>query len=122
MSYDFGNAVTIFKETVTKQYWDVDGRMSRSDFWHYVSIAFILGFVVGFVAGLIQLPILSTIFSFALLPPGIGVGIRRMHDQGKAWWFFLIPFYNLYLYCMPGDAGPNEYGEDPLGGTSAVFE
>lgn len=121
MSYNFANAVTIFKDTITKQYWDVDGRTSRSDFWHYQSIAILLGFVIGFVAGLIQLPIISTLFSLALLAPGIGLYIRRVHDQGKVWWHGIIPLYNIYLACLPGDKGPNAFGDDPLGNVSDTF-
>lgn len=121
MSYNFANAITIFKDTVTKQYWDVDGRTSRSDFWHYASIALLLGFVVGFAAGLIRLPIIANIFSLALLAPGIGLGIRRVHDQGLVWWHGIIPFYNLYLACLPGDKGSNDFGDDPLGDSAEAF-
>jgi len=122
MSYNFGNAITIFKETITKQYWDVDGRTSRSDFWHFYSINILISVVLGVIAGIVPiLAILSTIFSLALLAPVIGLGIRRVHDQGKVWWHFLIPFYNLYLFCMPGDKGSNEFGEDPLGGAAETF-
>ena len=122
MSYNFGNAITIFKETITKQYWDVDGRTSRSDFWHFYSISFLASLVLSIPGYILPvLGIISTIFSLAILAPTIGIGIRRVHDQGKAWWHFLIPFYNLYLFCMPGDKGSNEFGEDPLGGTAETF-
>lgn len=123
MSYDFNRAIQIFKDAVSNQYWDVDGRTSRSDFWHYASIVFVIWIVISVINAVI--PVIGALLSLAMLaliPPNIGVGIRRMHDQGKAWWFFLIPFYNLYLYCMPGDVGPNQFGEDPLGGSAAVFE
>jgi hypothetical protein len=32
---------------------------------------------------------------------------------GKSGWFLLIPIYNLIVACTKGDAGDNEYGEDP---------
>ena len=48
--------------------------------------------------------------------------IRRWHDLGKSGWFtllLLIPLLNflvmLYLWFVRGTAGPNTYGEDPLG-------
>ena len=48
--------------------------------------------------------------------------IRRWHDLGKSGWFtllLLIPLLNflvmLYLWFVRGTAGPNAYGEDPLG-------
>lgn len=122
MSYNFGNAITIFKNTVTKQYWDVNGRTSRNDFWHYYSISILASLVLSIPGYILPaLVIISTIFSFAVLAPTIGIAIRRVHDQGKAWWFSLIPFYNLYLFCMPGDKGPNEFGEDPLGDVAETF-
>ena len=92
MNYNFANAITITKDTITKQFWDVNGRTSRSDFWHYQSIVFIASFVVGFVGGMVGLPIIGSILGLALLAPNIGIAIRRMHDQDKVWWFMLIPF------------------------------
>ena len=47
------------------------------------------------------------------LLPSIAVGIRRMHDVGKSGWFILIPIYNIILAATEGQAGGNEYGEDP---------
>lgn len=123
MSYDFNKAIDIFKTTVTTQFWDVDGRTSRSDFWHYVSISFLIWVVVEVVG--VAIPILGFLLFLGLLvlvPPGIGLGIRRAHDTGREWWHGIIPFYNIYIACLPGDKGPNEYGEDPLGGSAAAFE
>ena len=123
MSYDFNRAIQIFKDAVTNQYWDVDGRTSRSDFWHYVSISFGISIIMNIIISIVPLlSIVSLIISLALLGPGIGMSVRRMHDIGHAWWFMLIPFYNIYLACQPGDQGANQFGEDPLGGSAAVFE
>ena len=72
-----------------------------------------MGFAIGFVGGLIQMPIIATIYSVAVLIPGIAVAVRRMHDVGKSGWFVLIPIYNIILACTKGDTGDNEYGEDP---------
>jgi len=72
-----------------------------------------LGFAIGFVGGLIQMPIIATIYSVAVLIPGIAVAVRRMHDVGKSGWFVLIPIYNIILACTNGNTGDNEYGEDP---------
>ncbi|MEO9968371.1 MAG: DUF805 domain-containing protein [Hyphomonadaceae bacterium] len=77
--------------------------------------------VIGFVAGLIQLPILANVFSLAVLAPAIGLLIRRVHDTSKPWWHGVIPFYNLYLACLPGDKGTNDFGDDPLGNTADTF-
>jgi len=59
------------------------------------------------------MPIISTIYSLAILIPAIAVGVRRMHDVGKSGWFLLIPIYNLILACTDDVKGDNEYGADP---------
>lgn len=57
--------------------------------------------------------ILSTLYSFVVLIPGLAVAVRRMHDVGKSGWYILIPVYNLILVLTPGNSGLNEYGPDP---------
>jgi len=123
MSYNFSNAITIFKDAVTQQYWDVDGRTSRSDYGHYFSISFLIAIVLNILVSIVPIiSIVSMIVSLALLGPAIGMAIRRVHDQNKAWWFALIPFYNIYLLLfVPGDKGTNEFGDDPLGNAADAF-
>ena len=65
-------------------------------------------------------PVLGVIYSLAVLLPGLGVTIRRLHDTGRAgWWVFIsvIPLIGqiwlLILLCLEGDSGSNQYGEDP---------
>ena len=98
---------------VLQNYAKFTGRARRSEFWYFVLINSILGFFIGFIGGLIQMPIIATIYSVAVLIPSIAVAVRRMHDVGKSGWFLLIPIYNLILACTKGDTGDNEYGEDP---------
>jgi len=52
--------------------------------------------------------------------PSIAVTVRRLHDQGKSGWFYLISlvpyvggFIVLVFMCLEGTPGPNEYGENP---------
>jgi uncharacterized membrane protein YhaH (DUF805 family) len=98
---------------VLQNYAKFTGRARRSEFWYFFLINSILGFAIGFVGGLIQMPIIATIYSVAVLIPGIAVAVRRMHDVGKSGWFVLIPIYNIILACTNGNTGDNEYGEDP---------
>ncbi|MEQ1687443.1 MAG: DUF805 domain-containing protein [Sphingopyxis sp.] len=61
--------------------------------------------------------------------PHIAVAVRRFHDQDKSGWFYLLYFIPyaggiilLVFMCIEGTKGPNQYGEDPKGGSrSDIF-
>jgi uncharacterized membrane protein YhaH (DUF805 family) len=79
--------------------------------------------------------------SLALTWPVIAIYAKRLHDLNlSAWWLLLLPAvtfmagmseltrlhivaYGLLLVLLgfpPGGAGPNRFGEDPRGGSSAM--
>lgn len=123
MDYDFKYATALFQKTLQTQYWDVDGRVNRWDFWHYVSIAFGITLVLSLITNIIPLlGFVAFLVNLALVPPGLGMAIRRMHDVGQPWWAAIIPFYNIYLACQPGESVANAYGTAPApGARSAGF-
>jgi uncharacterized membrane protein YhaH (DUF805 family) len=86
---------------ITKHYFDFQGVASRKEYWMFFLFNVIIAFVIGFVAGLIRIPVISTLYSLAVLLPGIGIAVRRMHDIGKSGWWVLAPFYNIWLLCQP---------------------
>ncbi len=88
------------------------GRAIRSEYWYFVLFNVIFSFVIGLIAGLIKVPIIGTIYSLAVLIPGIAVGVRRMHDVDKSGWYLLIPIYNLVLACTEGTRGENQFGPE----------
>ncbi|WP_300907541.1 DUF805 domain-containing protein [uncultured Desulfovibrio sp.] len=87
---------------------------------------------------------LKFLISLALLLPNLGVTVRRLHDRNLRGWWLLIPIISLLLWLleraapgggtsaassllslsmcicylailsMPGTAGPNRFGPDPL--------
>lgn len=86
---------------------------------------------------------LSLVVSLLLLPANLGVAVRRLHDRNMSGWWLLLPLISLVLgilggntgpgqspviailtfglclvyliiLCMPGTAGPNRFGPDPL--------
>ena len=90
-------------------------------------ISLVLGVIDG-AAGLTDsaggISPLNTLYSLAVLLPGIGVSIRRLHDTGRSGWWILLGFVIcigwivlIIFYATPGDRGTNKYGPDPIGGS-----
>jgi uncharacterized membrane protein YhaH (DUF805 family) len=129
-------------------YADFTGRAPRSQFWWWVLFIWIVSFVLNIIdnglglmvgasttdvmIGDMTVPIvnngagiLSTIFSLAVLIPGLAVAVRRLHDTDRTgWWLlwgFLLTFVCLIgliillvFYIQRGTPGENKYGADPL--------
>ncbi len=118
----FGEAVN---KAVAQNYCNFNGRASRSEYWWYVLFTAILGMVIGFIlaifgAGTSATSAIQGVVSLALLLPGLGLSVRRLHDISKSgWWIFiaLIPLAGAILllvwFCKPSDPGSNEYGPEP---------
>lgn len=102
-----------FLTVVKDHYADFKGRARRREFWMFMLVNSIISFVLGFVGGLIHFTLLGSIYNLLVLIPMIAVGVRRMHDVGKVWWFFLIPLYNLYLCCLDSQPEVNQWGPSP---------
>lgn len=105
------------------------GRSSRKEFWLFLLMLFIGSFAFGFfdaATGTFDptygYGVTSMLFTLAMVIPSISVGVRRLHDTDRSgWWILLsyVPLVNLvYLVfmCLPGSAGENQYGPNPLDG------
>jgi uncharacterized membrane protein YhaH (DUF805 family) len=72
-------------------------------------------------AGIYIFGLLWILWALATLIPTIAVSVRRLHDQDKSGWLYLIsfiPFGSIVLlifYFLDGTRGPNQYGPDPKG-------
>ena len=95
---------TYFLDIVTKHFFDFSGKEGRKVFWLFVLNVIIIGFVLGLISS-----ILSSIFSIAMILPGLGILVRRLHDAGfSGWWalLLLVPVIGLIaviiLACLPG--------------------
>jgi len=99
-----------------KQYADFTGRSRRKEFWMFVlfHLIFLYGtLIIGAVLDVPALLYVAVIYALATLVPYWALAVRRMHDIGKSGWYFLIPYYNIYLCCVNGETGENQYGSDP---------
>lgn len=109
-------------KTCFSKYVDFNGRARRSEYWYFFLFNFIVTTVAGAISNALDVQLISTLVSLALLLPGLGVAIRRLHDIGKKWtWilFALIPIVGQIMliiwYCKDSDPGTNEFGPNPKG-------
>lgn len=104
---------------VLKKYTLFKGRSRRSEYWYYtlmnVIISVLISAIFGLTLSMKTASIIQNIYSIATLVPSLAVGARRMHDVGKSGWYYIIPFYNLYLACQDSQFGENGYGSNPKG-------
>ncbi len=117
---------------VLKNYANFEGRARRKEYWMFtlinviIYIAFmILMSIIGviFELGVTILtlsPVISGLYTLAILVPSLAVSVRRLHDIGKSGWFILISFIPivgtiilLVWACQEGMPEANEYGENP---------
>lgn len=103
-----------------KQYADFNGRARRKEFWMFTlfNMIFMYGLIIvlSVIGAAIDTPgivAVALLYILASLVPTIAVSVRRMHDLGKSGWYSLIPYYNIYLNCLDGEHGENQYGPNP---------
>ena len=92
-------------------YFNFTGRTSRKGYWMAILFNIIVSFVVGFVGGLIGIEWLATVYSYAVMIPGLAICVRRLRDAGKHWaWCFinLVPVVGQVIFiimlCQPSVA------------------
>lgn len=114
---DFMTAV----RTCLNKYFVIEGRAARSEYWWFSLFMLIVYVVAMIIDSVIGFPLFYMIAALGFLAPSICVSIRRMHDKDKSGWWLLIAFvpivgalYLLYLFVLPGTAGDNRFGSDPL--------
>jgi uncharacterized membrane protein YhaH (DUF805 family) len=113
---------------VLKKYCVFSGRASRSEFWFFVLFNVVISLIFNALvfacsdsSGMTMLfTSLSYIYSLAVLLPGIGVSVRRLHDIGKGGGWFCISFipiigwiWAIVLYATPTEPGENRFGANP---------
>jgi uncharacterized membrane protein YhaH (DUF805 family) len=106
---------------VLKNYAVFTGRSRRREFWYFTlfnSMAAIVLMIIDITAGT-HYAFLG-IYCLAVLLPGLGVSIRRLHDTNRSGWWVLVNlypavgqfFYFLFMVAE-SDVGENRYGQNP---------
>lgn len=103
---------TYFIDVIKNHYCDFSGKATRTQFWLFALINFIVGLVLGIVCGMFlkeqTANMISIIYNLALLLPCLGIAARRLRDGGFSPWLLLLGFIPvigwivlLILYIMP---------------------
>lgn len=88
-----------YKKVVFENYANFNGRARRSEYWYFALANIIIGVilmildnVLGLKIGSSDTGILNTVYSLAVLVPGLAVATRRLHDIGKSGWILVITY------------------------------
>lgn len=114
---NFSNAVKAF----FSNYANFKGRAGRSEYWYAILFLIIGNIITTSIDNVIfsdnDLSPLNSLWSLAVVVPGIALVIRRLHDINKSGWnffWFLIPIAGLILqivWFIRESAGPNQWGQ-----------
>ncbi|HHX35231.1 MAG TPA: DUF805 domain-containing protein [Gammaproteobacteria bacterium] len=112
---------------VLKKYAVFSGRARRKEYWYFVLFNIVISVILSAIDGMMGsynaetgMGLLGSIYILAILLPGIGVSIRRLHDTGRSGWWLLIGFVPLIgaivlivLMLQNSKPGQNQYGANP---------
>jgi len=110
------------QRAITLNYCNFNGRASRSEYWWFVLFTFVLGVLISVVFSFSDTlqTVASSLVNLALLLPGLGLAVRRLHDLGKSGWnllLALIPIVGAIIlivwFIKESDPQANKYGEVP---------
>lgn len=110
-----------------KKYAVFVGRARRKEYWFFVLFNLIISIVLGIIDGVMLannagsgLGLLSSVYSLAVMIPGLAVGVRRLHDTDRSGWWLLIGLIPLIgaivlivFLAQDGHPGSNQYGNNP---------
>jgi len=106
-----------------KQYATFSGRATRSEYWYFFLMNFLIGIVISVVSMVVgdTFSILGMIYSLAVLIPGLSICARRLHDIGKSGWMMLVALiplagiiWLLVLLVTESNPADNIYGPKPV--------
>jgi len=111
---------TYYLDLLKNKYAEFNGRARRSEYWYFVLFNFIVSLGLGMVDAFTGMGFLNYVYSLAVIIPGIGVGVRRLHDTGRSGWWLLVGLIPLIgwivlIVFFVQDSNPydNQYGPNP---------
>ena len=117
----FDELKAIFLHVVKDNYFNFEGRASRYEFWWYVVCVVAINIVCSIIDAIIGITIVGGLVDLALLLPGLGLSVRRLHDINRSGWWVLIALIPLVgeiilivWAATKGDEAANDFGEVPV--------
>lgn len=117
----------IYLDIIKNHYADFKGRLPRRSYWVFVLFNILISTALYVLSAIVlKTPILCSVYSLAIMLPGIGACIRRLHDIGKSGWWYLLALTGvgavvlLVFFCLPGDECDNAYGQNPADADSRI--
>ncbi|MDQ0200766.1 DUF805 domain-containing protein [Neobacillus ginsengisoli] len=106
---------------VVKNYVGFEGRARRQEYWMFFLFNAIISIIFEILDKIAHIsPLLSSLYSLAVLLPHLAVSFRRLHDTGKSgWWLLigLIPIVGaiilIVFMCQDSQPDDNQYGPNP---------
>ncbi|WP_315809260.1 DUF805 domain-containing protein [Pseudomonas sp. C9-3] len=110
-----------YLKCIKQHYFDFNGRARRKEYWMFTLFNVLITIALCVMLSLIsqRLIPLANLYSLAVMLPGLGVTVRRLHDINKSGWMFflafipLVNFYLIYLLCQDSNERSNYYGANP---------
>ncbi|MFJ3964996.1 DUF805 domain-containing protein [Streptomyces sp. NPDC090036] len=110
---------------VLKKYAVFSGRATRREYWMFTLIDTVFLIALFLLDSYLGTTVPESVYALAVLPPTIGVSVRRLHDTGRSgWWIIaaLVPligaFWLLWVMTIPSSTdesyGPYPGTADPL--------
>ena len=92
-----------YRRAVMEHYFDMAGRVGRSEFWYFVLASFVFAVAAAILQGVTFLPLLA-IYNLAMILPAAGMGARRLQDAGRdgrlVWVFVIAGFISQLLAAV----------------------
>ena len=88
-----------------------EGRIRRTEY----CLSFIIQQILSYLFSESDLGPEYILFMIPIWWFALAQGVKRCHDRGNSGWYFLIPFYILWMFFGDSEDGINEYGPNPKG-------
>lgn len=115
-----------------KNYFKVQGRASRSEFWMFCLLILILSipaYILDASTGSeIGMGMGTGILTLITIIPSFTVTVRRLHDVNRSGWWMLLYltgigiFVLIYWMLIKGTVGENKFGSDSLSQNAQVSD